>query len=63
MNFNIFRQDYVKTIYGEGMPDINDSTKRGAIIIKFNIIYPLYMSITDKSLCELLKKFKQINQV
>lgn len=36
---------------------MNDPTKRGAIVIKFDITYPLYMSVTDE-LCDLLGNSK-----
>lgn len=53
INLNIFSPDYVKMIHNEGMPDMNNPIQRGAIIIKFNIIYPLYMPISNDILCEL----------
>lgn len=40
------------------MPNMNNLTKRGAIIIKFDIIYPLYLSIADKTLCDLFSDDK-----
>jgi len=49
----MFRQDYVKLIHNEGMPDMNDPSQRGDIIIMFDIIYPLYLPITDDTFCEL----------
>lgn len=54
INFNGFRPDYVKIIHNEGMPDINDPTQRGNIIIKFDIVYPLYLPVSNKKVCELL---------
>lgn len=36
------------------MPSMHDPTKYGAIIIKFDIMYPLYMPIT-KETCESFK--------
>lgn len=47
-------------VHNEGMPDMNNPTQRGAIIIKFNIIYPLYVPISD-ILCELFNE-NQINK-
>jgi len=54
----MFRQDYVKIIHNEGMPDINFPSKRGNIIIQFDIIYPLYFPITDEKFCELFDSEK-----
>ncbi|XP_022176138.1 dnaJ homolog subfamily B member 13-like [Myzus persicae] len=54
----VITQDYVKLIHNEGMPDMNDPTQRGDIIIRFDIIYPLYLSITDDTFCELFKDNK-----
>lgn len=51
----MFRQDYVKLIHNEGLPDMNNPSQRGDIIIRFDIIYPLYLPITDNTFCELLK--------
>lgn len=39
------RQNYVKTIHGYGMPDMNDPTRYGDIIVKFVVNYPLYLTI------------------
>ncbi|XP_025193483.1 dnaJ homolog subfamily A member 4-like, partial [Melanaphis sacchari] len=46
-------ENYVKIIHNEGMPDMNFPSKRGDIIIRFDIIYPLYSPITDEKFCEL----------
>lgn len=35
------------------MPDMNDPTIRGDIIIKFDIIYPLYSLFGDQTICEM----------
>lgn len=35
------------------MPYVNKPTQRGNLIIKFDIIYPLYLPIKDETLCEL----------
>jgi len=50
--FKMFRQDYVKVIHNEGMPDMNDPSQRGDIIIRFDITYPLYLPIADDTFCE-----------
>lgn len=42
------------------MPDMNFPSKRGDIIIRFDIIYPLYMSISDENFCELFEDEKNI---
>lgn len=42
------------------MPDMNDPSQRGNIVIKFDIIYPLYLPITDETFCELFNE-DQIN--
>ncbi|CAI6346964.1 unnamed protein product [Macrosiphum euphorbiae] len=58
----VITQDYVKLIHNEGMPDMNDPSQRGDIIILFDIIYPLYLPITDDTFCELLNdKNKYLN--
>ncbi|XP_060862181.1 dnaJ homolog subfamily B member 1-like [Metopolophium dirhodum] len=57
----VITQDYVKVIHNEGMPDMNDPSKRGDLIIQFDIIYPLYLPISDNTLiCESLND-KKIN--
>jgi DnaJ-class molecular chaperone len=48
-----FSDDYVKIIHNEGMPDVNDPTVRGDIIIKFDIVYPIYSPFADQTICEM----------
>lgn len=36
------------------MPDVNNPNLRGDIIIKFNIVYPIYSPFTDGMLCEMV---------
>jgi len=43
------------------MPDMNFPSKRGDIIIRFDIIFPLYMSISDENFCELFEDKKNIS--
>lgn len=49
---SFFSDDYVKVIHNEGMPDMNDPTVRGNIIIKFILVYPLYSPFADQNVCE-----------
>lgn len=53
--FKCFRENYVKTIQNEGMPNMIDPTQRGNIYIKFDIIYPLYLPFTEERYCEIFK--------
>lgn len=46
----VITNDYVKIIRNEGMPDVNDPTVRGNIVIKFNVVYPLNPQIADQTL-------------
>ncbi|XP_050432679.1 dnaJ homolog subfamily B member 1-like [Adelges cooleyi] len=55
----VITPDYTKIIHGEGMPDANDFSKYGDIIIKFQINYPIYGPTMDKEVCEILKPLKK----
>lgn len=44
-------------IHNEGLPNMNNPMERGDIVIKFNIIYPLYLPIMDET-CELFNNNK-----
>ncbi|VVC39642.1 Chaperone DnaJ, C-terminal,DnaJ domain,HSP40/DnaJ peptide-binding [Cinara cedri] len=55
----VITPDYVKIINNEGMPNMYNLTQYGAIIIKFNITYPLFMPITNET-CESFNE-NQIN--
>ncbi|XP_050542126.1 dnaJ homolog subfamily B member 4-like [Daktulosphaira vitifoliae] len=50
----VIAPDYKKTIYGEGMPYRNNLNKYGNLIIKFDVTYPIFSSITEKNICEIL---------
>lgn len=43
------RPDYAKTISGEGLPLVEDSERRGDLIIDFNIEFPAYLSAVSKN--------------
>lgn len=39
---------YEKIVYGEGMPKLKDPSQRGNLTIRFNIVFPKYLSSEEK---------------
>ncbi|XP_025405575.1 dnaJ homolog subfamily B member 1-like [Sipha flava] len=56
----VITDDYVKIIHNEGMPDVNDPTVRGDIIIKFDIVYPIYSPFADQTICEIYNSYIEL---
>jgi len=44
----IIHPEYVKVLQGEGMPFPNETTKKGNLKIKFNIIFPTNLTFDQK---------------
>ena len=43
------RPDYRKRVAGEGLPLPEDPKERGSLIVSFNIEYPVYLPVSNKT--------------
>jgi len=43
------RPDYTKCVPGEGMPFLANPKQKGDLILRFNIEFPVYLSLTNKN--------------